>query len=1275
MAKKKNRLPVLLLILSILICSLPITTLAKNDDDSDAKDGVTMYELAKEFAEKGSSFKDEENSFSAVGKNWGYMGPGKGTILSKSSKGHETATYTGLANRAPGDGGAGKLAQSAQYGYVLQATGLDHPVTGENTMGFWMRKIPAFIVLVPLGVITLTGKGLELAVTLINKINPFYLLGQAAQGKALTNAESGFWSASVFRFISDIYQALAGMSMIAVLFIALVSIIGLFLGTNKDLQNGRSRGIVRTLIKPVKYAFTLFVFPVILGIASTELFVKISAEAPAYDVGIQTVYEHWVDYSGWVEHSRLAIPQGVNTLTANESTTGKLPKIQALTTNDVLKINAYGADNKNAKAILDPSLRKSYKVESQDITYDEQSGKAVGSQDGDDHVPLLNAIAEASDFLMNQWAGKGSLYSSSDWEGYVKGQLDAKDPKDPLNAIKDEKIDSKNPYINDYGITVSNGLYQPLSGKGAKAATGEISGDSVGGLSTIGMYNYLNSEASSVGITYTKPDMTWTRGSLISHTSAGLTGTGLLALGNYIKVVGILVAIAFVTAALIGGLIISYAKMGTRIPQHIALLPFDRLKGMANMLKEFVGVFVKLIATVAMIQITSSALLGIIDLIDSIVTNDYRSAAMMTPYAALAPSIIGLVRGVEGVLIVLIASVILVSMKEINKAFDEIVNRIVGLLDKKVNPNPMQGNHTPMGALNPTTPSGGVSGSGSGGYQDFNGNSSFGQNRQDDENDPSATNNVDGLREAKDDPNMPIDEASNPDAAQGFVGGLKSKAAQMGLQASESAKNSKLGQLARKTSEQTAMAVSTLTGKSREEGLQKHQDTEANMQRGMASAMNPEVADTSELAGLGEISRKEALEKDAASREEMIANVADNLPSTAADLKAYDDETDAIIAEAEVMDAARDEAFASIAEHNKGIDETQVEDEYNELAQQRADLENIVNGKTNATEDQRMAAQGQIEDINDKIAESAEMQSLEDQNTIAKLGEHRQTLTEAAEGKGEYSQDRREQAAKALTKLNDAEKRQEAYTSGKIAQAQAKGVADLAQHKQQEANAINQAETAQRHFEAQYEKTNGKVEEGTQAYADMKAQSQNIYNTAKAHASKDMKPLSVEGQAMQRYGQQNIAAIKQERDAQRLEKFGTAGSISKETLRSGSNADFAHQLAKSEFGNLRASRKYIHESSNVSNKELKSGVNSMIASANAARTATTPEAKVAAQKEYAKMKQNLITQGVSPHAIKGDEKLRKLAGELAGNETKVAREVGERTNNLMMQNAGTGQDI
>lgn len=804
---------------------------------------------------------------------WNFLGPGKHSILTSESADQKTVTYSALKSNVNSQVSS-NVEAAARFSYAMSTAGLDHPTNGGISA---ITKIGRFIFdwltifLVYLSF--LGGKVLHVILNLFQWLNVFYALPNLISDRV--SLKNNFFG-PIISAIRPLYQLLAKTSTGILLLSFILGVMLSYMGFRQQgHQEGLGANIATKFFRKLGQWAVIFIAPVLIGMASAGIADRLDAAMDvSSNISLREVYGNYIDFSNWATHSRLALPNKATIGTSLETgdqlnSTGT----NAFSEDYIVAINAYGGGLPVAVKLVNG-----------------QNKTTLG--DVNKTVAMLQRHSNGSSMTGDKWKStfEGRLrrrirnVSGDKITGSVKGSK-AKSP----SISKSDALD--NPYkaissdvFGDYGNSGTydnasnclffsdgsldsynkNGHTYYFSNAPKKAAGSDVAaiGDaSEAGLSSIGLYNYLNVDGSSGNsLSYTSPKGFHGSSGINQHANEGFIGRGIMAGGTYFKMLALIATSGLIIVAV--GVIILKGLFES-VPNSLKYaiqLGIGSFRGLAIVIQEFINIYARIIIGSLIVYLFQGSLPTICTKIESGLVSLMNGGSLtmmvgnlnLMPFATMNTGVLGLIRFLEAIIIWIFMYVIIRSMHTILKVIDEVTENLFDALRK-----------TRLGnRILPATPNTGMPNMSTASNNNASASSDSNNNANNEENNPDddTPDNSSDIRSRMHDPEQNF--------GQGSPGGLgqaaKRQASLMALDAMDAFDNSKGGQMLKKGASLAggALAGSKLgqaldkKGRGRGEGLQAAEKAEQRLRQNLSMAADPMHANNNAKAGMSKAQRK-----------------------------------------------------------------------------------------------------------------------------------------------------------------------------------------------------------------------------------------------------------------------------------------------------------------------------------------------------------------------------------------------------------------------------------
>lgn len=644
-------------------------------DDSSKKDG-------KDKAAQDVTIEDLAKAPNQIGNAWSFMGPSNTEFWSTSNQGALSIDVSKKGSGGAGDKNIGRykagvprkaymsMVNASHLPFFMASTGLDRSYMqgfpGQNIT--FVERTIALFELGAYSVNNIASKAFSWIFQMLDRYNPWYLVDplrgpffdtfadHAPDTPVNGDKHFGLLSSYMWKITAASKTVGGTFAAIALTIGITLAVMGIQVGQSAKTSVGR--GIVGAGIDAFKRFFVILCLSWVIGMAYTQTLhmTRTLFEQPKNSVANFAVYSTMSSFEDMVGDMRLALPQ--TTLSNFKNTDGALRErtLQrtVLTHKDTLllnqKIHEIGAGE----------------IKSQDQYTDKdiQSLMSTSRNQADINEENSNAISMLSDFI------HAKQYRASDYVSAVTEGLPGKDSdsdKGDSNSTTSSQQTSKDKdaaksnlksatYAMNGGM-VSNGGSLSISGvsstgnndKGITVTAAQLA-QNTGGLSTIGMYNYLRTAMGSDGggsTTMLIGDPTGQSNTVSNpiHYSSNFVGTGVQEYGNMFFALGLMSSVAIITLLTITFVGKAFIDSIPGTLSGVIQGSLGSLAGGAKMMGTFVAFLITIVVTGFMFQVAQFALFGFISSMDDIfnvLTDHVSSTIAPTGLTSLSPNGLGL---------------------------------------------------------------------------------------------------------------------------------------------------------------------------------------------------------------------------------------------------------------------------------------------------------------------------------------------------------------------------------------------------------------------------------------------------------------------------------------------------------------------------------------------------------------------------------------------------------------------------------------------------------
>lgn len=596
----------------------------QNGNNSDDQD--EQADFAKILAVKGQGWMNI----------WGFMGVGNTTFWNSSNNSSSSTSFDSLeqlvknlpANHSADLESYNKAYQQAgTFAYVMHTVGLDQSYKSGFKKVSLLYASAGTIEQIAYVVLANANKLFDGALQILSAINP---ITWAVKG---ANASPQF--APLANVINQLYQACRGigwaiMGIILAASLALAGM-GVTVGTGQAHVGG-ARAIINTFVNLLKRLFVWTFLPVfcMFFFDATVQYAQGAFDNQSNSVSNYAVFGSMVDYHDWVMNSRLDLPSGITL-----SSTLNDKQVKPLTHTDILQINQYGAGYSGLGGLVH--------------TLD-GSGQA-DVINGDDNDPVLDSQGKA---LLTAWKSGDSVQASDYGSAvapsvrkYAKDTADSKKGDSGSTGKSDnDKKKSKGSAASDAG---SNGgssdsaLAQELTkvpynsnsnlnnggnqssdfrGGGATANGSVLDSRANGGLSTLGMYAYLETTADSDEMSIVHPSTLSNETAQPRHRSVVLVGQGIEQSGNLVWSFGLSVGLAFLVLGYLVETLKTIVESIMGMTAGVLETAMASLRGGVKLISVMAALMIGVFGSAIMYLVATKAYIAVGSLSDTLLRNN-----------------------------------------------------------------------------------------------------------------------------------------------------------------------------------------------------------------------------------------------------------------------------------------------------------------------------------------------------------------------------------------------------------------------------------------------------------------------------------------------------------------------------------------------------------------------------------------------------------------------------------------------------------------------------
>lgn len=551
-------------------------------------------------------FKDEDFDGNAIG-----------ATLSKLSYSAQSRGYQSVANR-PGEEG---IYAYMVYGHALSQLGLDSSVNPNFAlMSTILRKVSGAIFMIFFLLASIVDFIMDAAIKVMKFLSPFYwLLGDASYRDSVTyTRDVPSQLKPLQEFVSGIYTTLRDNSVIVIaMSLTFLIFYWIIRGRSGDNMSRLRRFLTRTMFLLVGVPLLLSTYE--LGINWLSNF-RASQTVNANYITART----FMDFENWAKKYNLALFDGMKIeVRTDKNVSGDVtpetnPRKIALGVNrhitgKAMDLNYENSFNKTDKNTLQPS----------NFQRDFQNSRDMISRYMD-----------------------GYYYTASSYETDMRSRISADKMAETVEQLGDKDNWAEGDFLkgthgdwisNNGGAGLTQGRYNSDGTSGFAFHPGGITinkdanlglADSAvsiskdKGLSTLAMYNYLNSTFDDANVTTYSSNKASSDIVRNKHRSVNLVGNGIMKLFYYFEAISLFAVVAVLglgyTISMLFNNIMRSVRMFTTLPGAM----IGSLRGMAKFTTIVIMMFVEVFMTLIAYSLLSQFFMSMNSVVTNIITTD-----------------------------------------------------------------------------------------------------------------------------------------------------------------------------------------------------------------------------------------------------------------------------------------------------------------------------------------------------------------------------------------------------------------------------------------------------------------------------------------------------------------------------------------------------------------------------------------------------------------------------------------------------------------------------
>lgn len=644
-----------------------------------------------------------------------------GWLTSSFTTASSTITYDQLKNIING-GQNNPFYLYAGYGEALKIMGLSKTIRANGMDGLG-RLIPTLLMMIAYLIANAAPFLFRIALWLLNVLNPFNLFMGVIDG--VSGVDAGILSTAA-NYVGEIYKTIQNFSVYALLPMFLASTM---LGAVWIRKKGSaSKRFARYGLR----VFMLFAGLPLIGATYTGVIKDLgNTVSSGSDYANYLVTSSYVDFENWARNSRLAVPEGAKgkIIHPRYATGSENEKMRVASRDLVLSINADGAKNKAAERVEERykttnisdvfkeggkyrdnvdkrstwdsgndgargNFREVFDLLSRHLGTDTYSGAEYDGEvagmiqryrnkhpDAEEEIVKMYSLTASENRLVKDAVGDD--YKDADW---AKDTVDWGESKGLFGSGGKDIFEFKNvPYniynAGDLKYSTKDGFTSTTTGfKDAPLSpVGKSAKGTVGGLSPLAMYNFLNTTFNETGLTVFSPQRSTSDTTRDAYASVTFASSGVIAVTRWTEDIVIMLCVS-VLAISFGIMMIAAAVKN--IPRILTSVFGTALGSIAFVTKLLISTGVMIIQILGMIFLYALSE----DIIMSLLMGFDKATTFIGKFFGTSGMLLDFSRSFLLIVITLTVTIFMIrNAKVFREMLEEVVsnaiNRVMGLLD------------------------------------------------------------------------------------------------------------------------------------------------------------------------------------------------------------------------------------------------------------------------------------------------------------------------------------------------------------------------------------------------------------------------------------------------------------------------------------------------------------------------------------------------------------------------------------------------------------------
>lgn len=652
-------------------------------------------------------YSSSDDNISGAGAFVGYGT--KGWFASALSNSSNAPKYSSFASIPTDDKNGNKtndILNYCRYGYVLSSLGLD--TTGWDSSINFVSVVVGGSVLLLYGIAVAVPVMFDAVLGILKTLNPFNLFG-VISGMDPTSANSTLPAAlaPLATEVKNWYGAIHAFSWavtVPIFFTMLVVSLLLFKTTNKGSK-------IKKYI--IRIGFLAIGMPLLGSVYTSALDSMSQFTSAGNSSASKVVASTFCDFEAWANNSRLAVPDGATIGFTTDGATNAAGVVP--TANSIMNVRGTCYAINAASGAIPSNGQSPFSSVDTSSKDSENIGKKAASWDTINTTTDINNDTNSGDvkaitnMLLRYSSSTDSFYHSSGYESKVKSELSQaaainsdtskginKLFKDAIKSSFYEKDDAKNlfnntNYAGGYNVFDNGGLKCSVSGD-SNSQTGVFS-DKCGsdyskplpsssnslnqGLSSVSLYNYLNTSFNSGDMTVYSSEKASSGFVRQSHKSVSLVGTGMSSFLYWVNCLLLLGCFSIIGVFYAFSIVFANLKRGIRLIMAVPFAMLGAIRGIVKVITYTIMMLIEVIATIFLYGIVTQLILSISNVISAPFIVGLSSGIWAVGAVANAPVFIMIIELITAIVYIIFIKTALKLRKQIVKALDEASSDII----------------------------------------------------------------------------------------------------------------------------------------------------------------------------------------------------------------------------------------------------------------------------------------------------------------------------------------------------------------------------------------------------------------------------------------------------------------------------------------------------------------------------------------------------------------------------------------------------------------------